>query len=209
MTTTKLWAESLRISSDTDLQPIADYSKPYPRSAREVAVRSLILHGVAAAAYEVNEEPIIRWFEHQGIWDSVTPCERKFLMSSTKAKSEQIKFQWKQEAEWTLLWMIGKVPSLALPTHFCDTRLLADEIIPPLGDDVDEFIENATLRHPGALLAEDDRTYDLWCNALACRRRNEGLPNDLKLGVLFERRYAFEWVAGHSHGHWDDITCDA
>jgi len=206
MATTKLWAEALRISSDEDLQPIADYSESCPRSAREVAIRAIILQGVAAVAYEVDAQPIVAWFEQQKIWDYVTPLERKFIANPEPTEKEQLQFRWKQEAEWTLFWMIGKVSSLGLPIRFCNTRLMADEIVPPLGDDVGDFLEKAKLREPGALLAEDDRTYDLWCNAFACRRRGEALPNDLNLGILRERRYAFEWIKGQES--WDEVTCD-
>jgi len=82
-----------------------------------------------------------------------------------------------------------------------------DEIIPPLGESVERFIGGAKLRSPGALLAEDDRTYDLWCCALAVQRRGESLPTDLNLAVLRERRYAFEWMDGNQK--WDEVTCDA
>jgi hypothetical protein len=70
-----------------------------------------------------------------------------------------------------------------------------------------DFHESVELRSPSALLAEDDRTYDLWCHALAAQRRGENLPNDLNLGVLRERRYAFEWMDGNQD--WDEVTCDA
>jgi hypothetical protein len=103
--------------------------------------------------------------------------------------------------------MIGRVESLGLPTHHCDTRRLADEIIPALGDDIGSFIGQSRLRSPGALLAEDDRTYNLWCYAVAAQRRRESLPSDLKLQVLRERRYAFEWM--DSNQEWDDVTCDS
>jgi hypothetical protein len=57
------------------------------------------------------------------------------------------------------------------------------------------------------LLAEDERTYNLWCYALAAQRNGESLPSDLNLGVLRERRYAFEWMDGNQD--WDEVTCDA
>jgi len=84
---------------------------------------------------------------------------------------------------------------------------LVDEIIPALGSDVRAFISGAELRSPGALLSEDDRTYRLWCAALALRRRKEPLPEDLNMNVLYQRRYVFEWLDGNQP--WDDVTCDA
>jgi hypothetical protein len=207
MSTTKRWAELLKVSSEADLSPIADYSQPYARTARQIAVRSIILLGVAVVAYEVEAQPIIEWFQEQAIWSDVTPDERTFILGSTHTEAEQLRFRWKQEALWTLLWMIHRVESLGLPIRCCDTRRLVDEIVPAIGDDLQGFITQSQLRSPGALLAEDDRTYDLWCYALAAQRRGESLPSDLNLGVLRERRYAFEWMDGNQD--WDEVTCDA
>lgn len=202
-----MWAETLKVATDSDLLPVPDYSKLYARTAREIAIRAVILQGVVAVAYEVDALPIIEWFQGQEIWSEVTPKERAFISSSSHGESERIQVQWKAEAQWALLWMVGQVESLGLPTHYCDTSRLADEIIPALGDDIRPFVAKCVLRSPGALLAEDDRSYNLWCYALAAQRRGESLPSDLNLGVLRERRYAFEWMDGEQD--WDQVTCDA
>jgi hypothetical protein len=203
---TKCWAESLGISVDATPPPVADYSKRCPRSAGQIAVRTVILQGIVAVACEVDPEPIIEWFHQQKVRRSVTPGERAFLANRSPTKEQRHKSQWHQEAEWTLLWVIGKVESLGLPTHGCDTRRLVDEIIPALGSEIDEFVASAKVREPGVLLVEDDRTYNLWCYAQKARRNGE-LPADLNWGVLYERRYAFEWLDGMQD--WDEVTCDA
>ena len=102
--------------------------------------------------------------------------------------------------------MIGKVESLGLPTREWDTQRLIDEIIRPLDSEIADFLATAKVREPGVLLAEDDRTYNLWCYAQKARRKGE-LPVDLNWSVLYERRYAFEWLDGMQA--WDDVTCDA
>ncbi len=207
MSTTKQWAESLEIPTDDDLLPIADYLEPYARTEREVAKRAIVVHGVVTVAFGVDAKPVVEWFQAESIWSDVTPKERFFLTDSAHTESERIKMQWQQEAQWALLWVIGRVESLGLPTRCCDTRRFVDEIIPALGDDLEDFIGQSQLRPPGVFLAEDDRTYDLWCNALAAQRRGENLPSDLNLRVLRERRYAFEWMDGNQE--WDEVTCDA
>jgi hypothetical protein len=207
MSTTKEWAETLKVESAEDLAPVAGYSTLYARSALEVATRAIVLQGIIAIACNVEAEPIVTWFKEQGIWKEVTIQEKKFILNGNPTEREQNQFRWKQEAEWTLLWMIGKVESLGLPTRCCDTRRMVDEIIPALGSDISDFVGEAKLRTPGALLAEDDRTYNLWCYALAAQRKGEALPADLNLSVLRERRYAFEWMDGNQE--WDDVTCDS
>ena len=207
MSNTKTWAKSLGIATTLNVPPSAEYSRPCAYTAQDIAIRAVLLQGVVAVAYGVEAQPIIEWFQTQKIWDLATPKERAFFGRKRHTKAERIQFQWQQEAEWTLLWMIGRVKSLGLPTKCCDTRRLVDDIVPALGDDLQDFIVKSKLRLPGELLAEDDRTYDLWCHALAAQRNKESLPIDLNLGVLRERRYAFEWIDGQQE--WDKVTCDA
>ena len=206
MVTTASWAKSLGISVHDVLAPIPDYTEPCPRSARDIAVRAVVLQGVVAVAAQVDPKPIVEWFQDKGIWQDVTPMEQAFLNAPSRVADQCNRFAWHQEAQWTLLWVIGKIESLGLPTGQCDTRRVVDEIIPPLGSELDGYLASSKVREPGALLAEDDRTYNMWCYAQKARRDGE-LPLDLNLGVLFERRYAFEWLAGMQE--WDDVTCDA
>jgi hypothetical protein len=203
---TKAWAESLGISVDATPPPVAGYSKRCPRTARQIAVRTLILQGIVAVASEVDPEPIVAWFHQQRLWRSVSPDERAFLRNRSPTTERRHQFGWDQEAQWTLLWVIGQVESLGLPTHGCDMRKLVEEIIPPLGAEIDAFVASARVREPGVLLAEDERTYNLWCYAQKARRKGE-LPEDLNWDVLYERRYAFEWLDGMQD--WDEVTCDA
>jgi hypothetical protein len=204
--TTKAWAKSLGISVSPTPPAVAGYKERCPRTAKQIAVRAIILQGVVAVGAGVDPAPVIAWLRSQRLWRSVTPEEKSFLSRSTPSKTQCMKFAWHMEAEWALLWAIGYVASLGLPTRPCDSRKLVDEIIPPLGSDLDEFVASARLRTPGELLAEDDRTYNLWCHAQKARRDNK-LPHDLNWGVLYERRYAFEWLDGMQA--WDDVTCDA
>jgi hypothetical protein len=39
------------------------------------------------------------------------------------------------------------------------------------------------------------------------RRKREPLHKDLNWGVLYERRYAFEWLDGMQD--WGEVTCDS
>jgi hypothetical protein len=206
MPTTEAWAGSLGISVDPTPPSVEGFAERCPRSTREIAIRAVILQGVVAVASQVPPEPIIDWFKDQRIWRSVTPGEKAFLKQSSREEEQCREFAWHQEAEWTLLWAVSKVESLGLPTRCCDTRKLVDEVIPPLGSSIEEYLLSAKLREPGTLLAEDDRTYNLWCYAQKARRKR-ALPADLNWGVLYERRYAFEWLTGPEA--WDQVTCDA
>ena len=88
------------------------------------------------------------WFHEQRLWRSVTPEEKAFLHDPSPTKEQRNTFGWPQEAEWPLLWVIGKVESLGLPTREWDTRRLIDEIIPPLGSEIADFLATAKVREP-------------------------------------------------------------
>jgi hypothetical protein len=213
MLSTEAWARSFAISVEPTPPEIEGYSKPYGRSAELIAVRALILQGVVCAAGGVTPtdrqvvDAIVQWYHDQRIWPCVTPKEKAFLSDPSPQTEQRNRFYWHSEAQWTLLWMVGKVEALGLPIRTCDTQRLCFDIMPPLGSDVIEFVASAELRSPGLLLAEDDRTYDLWCRGFHARRKGEVLPYDLNWGVLYERRYAFEWLDGIEG--WDNVTCDA
>jgi hypothetical protein len=218
MISTIEWA-LLHNESVDDIPPSMEwFTDPYPRTARDIAVRAIILQNVIDVAYNlqhlvdgtdaVDAETMITWFQKQGIWEAVTPQEKAFLLAPTPTLEQGYHFQQHQEAEWTLLWMIGKVEALGLPTHFCDGLRLADEtIMPGLLTDLEPFLSSAELRDPTVIVAEDLRTYNFWCYAHQDRRHNRPLPVDLNLTVLYERRYAFEWLDGTDE--WDHVTCDA
>ena len=203
---TSEWIQAYRISAAPTLPEILEYDKPCGRTAREIAIRTVVLQGVVAVAAQVDSALIVDWFHQQGIWGYVTPEERVFLANEHSTEQERRRFFWHQEAEWALLWAIGKVEYLGLPNCRCDSARLVDNIIPALGADLEPFFTSAELLPPGVLLAEDDRTYNMWCYAQQARRESL-LPEDLNLSVLYERRYAFEWLDGISA--WDEVTCDA
>ncbi|XZE37221.1 DUF4272 domain-containing protein [Pirellulaceae bacterium SH501] len=100
---------------------------------------------------------------------------------------------------------MGKVEALGLPTQTCDTARLVDEIMPALGDSIDQFVSSAVLRSAAMVLGEEDRTYNLHCFVRKAYR-NGSMPDDLIYGVLFQRRYAFEWLSGDED--WDNVTTD-
>jgi hypothetical protein len=207
--TTEEWAQLHGISIPLTPPAIEGYEESCPFTARQIATRAVILQGVVAVASEVDPKRVVKWYQDQGIWGAVSPNERELFRDPSSMHEREITgFRWRKEAEWALLWVVSKVEALGLPTRECDTRRLVDEIIPALGSDIEPFLASAELRPPGVLLAEDDRHYDLWCRQFQTRREHiELMPSDLKLGVLYQRQCAFEWL--HGIEAWDDVQCDA
>jgi Domain of unknown function (DUF4272) len=204
MLSTKEFAASHGLCVADIVPPINGYNKPYAQTAKAVAIRAIILHGVVLVGYSVEPQPIVEWFQDEEIWDYVSPQEKAFL-SSNPSRKERSDARWREEAQWTMLWSIGKIEALGLPTKTCDTKRLMDEIMPALGDRIESFVSSAVLRPPAELLGEDDRTYNLHCYVHKASRAN-AMPEDLIYDVLYQRHYAFEWLSGDDD--WDDVQPD-
>jgi hypothetical protein len=207
--TTEEWARALGISTAQTLPAIEGYDEPCPFTARQIATRAVILQGIVAVASGIDPDPVIEWYQKQGVWNQVSPTEQATLLDpASLTRDEWNSLRWHQEAEWALLWVVGKVEALGLPIRQCDTRRMVDEIIPALGSEIEPFLASAEVRPPGDLLAEDDRHYNLWCSYFQTRRRGSHLlPRDLEFSVLYQRQYAFEWLRGIEA--WDDVQCDS
>ena len=54
MTNTKQWAAAHGVCVEDTVPPVDDYNEQYERTAEEVAMRTIMLHGVAAVGYEVG-----------------------------------------------------------------------------------------------------------------------------------------------------------
>lgn len=112
-------------------------------------MRAIVLHCVVAVASGVDASPVVAWLQEQHLWKEVSPRERSFLLAPKSLDQKtRSNVRWHQDAQWTLLWMISKVESLGLPTRQCDTRRLADEIMPALGSNVEPFLATARLQPP-------------------------------------------------------------
>jgi hypothetical protein len=60
MTTIEAWAKSLGISLEPTPPTVEEYTEPCPRSAREIAVRTVILQGIVAVAEQMRHAPFGR-----------------------------------------------------------------------------------------------------------------------------------------------------
>ncbi len=204
--TTDRWARKHQISADLVLQEIADYHELVPWTARQIAIRAVILANISLVAQGEDPSIIIDWFKQQQILAATSPLERLLLLDvesiEPKLRSE---LAGRIEASRTLLWSLGKVEMLGLPIYEIRDRL--GDIIPLVGADLQDFFNTAQLRSPGELLAESDRHYRLWCQYFQTYRQDKDLlPSDLDYISLYQREYVFEWLLGTED--WDDIQCD-
>lgn len=205
MSDTQDFALAHGVCGDETIPAVENYDEPPAKTAAEIARRAIILHGVAAVGFGVDAEMVLDWLVSQGLQDDMSPAELQLFESSELTEQEGALAAWRIEAEWALLWTIGKVETLGLPNQSCDTGLLVDEIMPPLGESIEPFVASAQLRSPGEILAEDDRHYNLHCYVRQAMK-TDSVPADLIYQALYQRCYAFEWLKGEEE--WDDVRTD-
>ncbi len=205
MTKTKEWAESLEINTEIILPPSEDDSTVYCRTAGETAARAVIIHAVVAAGSGVNREKLTAWLQDQELWEYASSREQTLLLSPRVFREDRTGVQWFLESETTLLWALNKVKSLGLPVKTCSSFQIAEEIMPPLGEDMSEFISTAEFRPASEFNAEYDRVTKLYYHAQQAVDNNE-LPEDLIHAVLYHRFYTFRWLTGNDE--WDNVSLD-
>ncbi|MDX1927732.1 MAG: DUF4272 domain-containing protein, partial [Pirellulaceae bacterium] len=114
---TKAWAASHGVCTTAIVPAVQDYHKKCPRNPAEVARRAIVLHCVAAVGCGVKAQPVIEWLENESLWETVSPPERAFLEARKPTNKQIHAARWRQESHWALLWSIGRVRSLGLPTQ--------------------------------------------------------------------------------------------
>src|SRR5262245_9373770 len=82
----------------------ADESEVNLREPREVATRTLILWMVGLYADATPQDEVLAVIDQNGIWDDVSPNEANFLRNPKPDYQDKLKFKWRLEAAWILLW---------------------------------------------------------------------------------------------------------
>jgi len=175
------------------------------RTASEVARRSLALYAAVAAAHGVPRDDLVEWLKEEGLWAEITPRELRFLTQTQAPEKEQIWMTWFAEAEFVLLWSIGKVQTLPPPTSRCDTDQIIAAI--PLWDSTVSFFQSAALREK-QVEEEAEKAYDINVEIRKAIRQGAPIPNGYDKDVVFFRHYALNWITGYCGQAWDEITPD-
>ena len=151
--TTAEWVESLGLPTTPSAPRVSAFYHEFPRTAEEVAKRVIVLSAVVAVSNGQKPTPYKSWLKKESLWDDVSPNEQVFFADPKNQPPEMLmRFFMRQESLNTLLWALGKVESLGLPTQWCDRKALI-ALVPRCGDPVAEFLNTANLRRPGTLIA--------------------------------------------------------
>jgi hypothetical protein len=177
------------------------------RTPEEIGSRILCLVGVAAAADGLEKKRIIDWFRKESLLDKLSPSENAFLTKQGIEDRERIRFSWKSECIWLLLWASGEVDR-SLPTESCSVQEILARI-PSFGSDTSLFINSIELRPKKEILDLSDFLYRAhWAT------RQNGLDGSIKIGklnpdVVPEWHHAVNWLTCYDGiDNWDEVTTD-
>jgi len=175
------------------------------RTKDEVAYRALALLVAAVKGEGLDQPTVDRIIKDYGLEPHFTPKERSFIKNALPSQHDRVKFAWRYEAAWTLLWALGYVEKLDKPSSICDVpravRFMQER-------KAGLFVADAKLRPLSEMLDQADRIYRYhW--AVVDRRVNGRKPlSGIEPGVTLERHYALNWLIGYMEQEWDDISTD-
>ena len=132
--------------------------------------------------------------------DQLSPEERAFLDAEPPGRQTIVNMVWRYEALGALMWSIGLLPELPLPTALVDVPRVARIML-----DLDPT-QPVSLRPDAEILDSLDLTFRLHWAATNARVTNKPPPADLDGGVIQERHHALNWLIRFEGAAWDDVT---
>lgn len=198
--------QQLDIKVPRTLPPVISEVEVDMRLATDVAKRALALFIVAVRAESLATKDEIKISELKNraplAFDALSQKESDFLLNSSPAQDEIINFSWRYEALNLLLWALGFLDDLALPTKICDVPKIARIMINKRNED---FISNAHLRSNLEILDALDLHYRLHWAARQANLDKKDVPANLNIGVIKERHYALNWLIRFEDNDWDEV----
>lgn len=175
------------------------------RSKEEVAYRAMALLAVALKGEGLPQKDIERLVRDYQLTSYFSPEELTFIKDPHPSDDDNVKFVWRYEAAWTLLWSLGYVDKLDKPTQACDVKKAVQTL---LKRSPAQFVKDAKLRPLPEILDQVDRIYRYDWAVVDARVNNKAAPAKLDADVTVERHYALNWLIGYMNQAWDDVSTD-
>ena len=175
------------------------------KNKEEICDRAIALSLVAVHAEGIEGEILENSIMELKADDKFTPEEKEFLKLDSFDLATKAKFLWRYESLWVLLWSLGYVETLDLPTGICDVPFSVGTII---YRGREKFIKEAKLRSKKEILDQADLIYRIHWATTEARIKNQPMPADLDNSTVYERHYALNWLLNHQNQNWDDVSTD-
>lgn len=187
------------------LPVIEDSAEAKKRTTEEVAHRAIAVIIAAVKGEGLDQATVDSLVKKYGAGKFFSPEEAVFIKNASPNQPDRIKFSWRYECAWVLLWSLGYVETLAKPEGICDVP----KLVGILKDrDTAQFIKDAKLRPFDQILDQADLIYRYHWATTEARVKSRPAPAKLEGGVVQERHYALNWLIGYMDQEWDDISTD-
>lgn len=134
-----------------------------------------------------------------------TSEETEFLADTLPDMQDRVKFSWRYEIAWVMLWAIGVIDTLNHHDEPINVGRMAD-IMQSEGSK--GLFEKATLRPQADILDAADLVYrQHWAFQNQSLTASDDKPN-IELLLAEARHYGFNWLIGYENQSWDEITTD-
>jgi hypothetical protein len=194
------YLEAKGVAVNTALPLIESPDELRPRSAADVARRSLVLGYMIGVGFgqpgAKQKAELVKW----QLYGDASPEEQSLLEKSNYDDQEKVDATWLTECVQSLAWGLR----MATLDHF---RRCDDDLGPkfPIMRDPSAFVDAAKLRSFQEIYFEADLLYRLhWA---ARNARLLGQPSSVMEGRIAERRKAVDWMIGVAP-EWDEIPLD-
>lgn len=185
---------------------IEDESEVKLRTVDDVAWRAMALCLVAVKGEGLEQERVLKIIEQYNLQIAFTPKEKAFIYTENPPQFDRIKFSWRYESYWILLWALSYIEKIKRPDQICDVPRAVQIMIDSQNSDT--FIKNAKLRNIREILDAADLIYRYDWACVEARLYGKLAPGGLDPSVVYERHYALNWLIGYLEQAWDDISTD-
>jgi Domain of unknown function (DUF4272) len=187
------------------LPVIEDSAEAKKRTVEAVAHRAIAVVIAAVKGEGLDQPTVDSLVTKYGADKFFSPEEAAFIKDASPSQPDRIKFSWRYECAWVLLWSLGYVDTLTKPEGICDVP----KLVGILRDrDTAQFIADAKLRPLDQILDQADLIYRYHWATTDARVKNQTAPAKLEGGVVQERHYVLNWLIGYMDQAWDDISTD-
>ena len=175
------------------------------KEIEEVIDRIIAITIVSAKGSGAPDETIEEFIETYQAMELFSPEEKEFIENEDPDQDEYNTYSWKIECNSALLWAINLIPDLPFPHTLSDVESFYKLV---WSSTKEELIHRASYRDKNEILDALDLLYRLHWAVVETRLNNEEFPIEISPGVVYERRYALNWMVNIQDEDWDDISMD-
>jgi len=185
---------------------IEDESEAKLRTVDDIAWRAIALCIAAVKGEGLEHRETLKFIDEYTAQNAFTPKEKEFIYNENPTQTDRIKFSWRYESYWILLWALSFIEELSRPDQICDVPRAVQILVDSQNSET--FIKNAKLRNISEILDAADLIYRYDWACVDARLNGKSAPAGLDSGVVYERHYALNWLIGYLEQDWDDISTD-